>query len=454
MAGVLSFALVLETSAFSAGLDRAGGRLLAFLSVGKLVQEAMQGVMGAIERGGALNDLSARTGEAAGTLYQLQEAFKDSGLSVDALPGMINRFNKSLSGVGEMGEKTDEAFQALGLSADDLKRKDAPAQFEAVAQKLAVLDKASAFDIASRLFGRDGAANIMQISRDFAAFRDTIRDSAREAEIFARNAKAFDKLGDTTNTIKRHIGGMWAGLAEGLTPELQVISDKIARLDLTEFGLNLGQTIGDAFAAADYGKFDQYMSLLLKSQAQDFADQIGKSIGEAYGAAAGADYGSATRKALDFGLPVLGAADQFGPLGVASMFRKAFKATEFFGDPILRGAMGQENIYREQLGQLQADLRRKRSLENFNEILATAFIPIEELVGVNTGGISAPAEIGGTIAKPNASALEKIGFVFNGGSAFDPAKGTEKNTRRLVELNERMLKKIEQGGSSGSLVNK
>jgi hypothetical protein len=260
MAGVLSFALGLETSAFSGGLDRAAGRLLAFISIGKAVQIALEGVMGAIERGGALNDLSARTGESVRNLYMLQEAFAVVGVSVDSLPGMINRLNKSLSGVGEMGEKTDEAFAALGLSVEDLKRMDAPAQFNAVIAQLGQLDKGSATDVASRLFGREGAGNIMQIARDAKGFRETLAASAREAAVFQRTAAAFDLIGDTITRIKGSIGGMFAGVAEGIVPTLQQVVNLLNQMDLVAVGQDIGKMFSGAFQAFREGQVTQLIT--------------------------------------------------------------------------------------------------------------------------------------------------------------------------------------------------
>jgi hypothetical protein len=260
MAGVLSFALGLETSAFSGGLDRAAGRLFAFISIGKAVQFALEGVMGAIGRGGALNDLSARTGESVGNLYMLEEAFAVVGVSVDSLPGMINRLNKSLSGVGEMGEKTDEAFAALGLSAEDLKRMDAPAQFNAIISQLGKLDKAEGIDVASRIFGRDGAGNMMQIVRDAKSFRDTLAASRREAAVFQRTADAFGLIGDTIRRIKGSIGGMFAGIAEGIVPTLQHVLNLLNQMDLVAVGQDIGKMFSGAFQAFREGEVTQLIT--------------------------------------------------------------------------------------------------------------------------------------------------------------------------------------------------
>jgi len=260
MAGVLSFALGLESSAFSSGLDRAGGRLLAFLSIGKAVSAAFEGTWAAIERGGALNDLSARTGESVADLYRLEEAFKVVGISADKVPTLINRFNKSLSGVGEMGEKTTEAFAALGLSMDDLKRMDAPTQLSTVAAALAKLERGSGLDVAARLFGRGMGEDIMQISRDARGFSETLAASAREAAVFARNAAAFDKLGDTMTRIKGSLSGMFAGVAEGIVPMLQKMADALNQLDLVAIGQDIGTLFTGAFQAFQEGKISELIA--------------------------------------------------------------------------------------------------------------------------------------------------------------------------------------------------
>jgi hypothetical protein len=458
MAGVLSFALGLETSAFSGALDRAGNRLLAFLSIGKLVSETIEGVWGAIERGGALNDLSARTGESVATLYELQEAFKVVGISSDSVPFMINRFNKSLSGVGDMGEKTVGAFDALGLSMDDLKKMDAPAQLSAVAEKLALLDKGSGMDVASRLFGREGAANMMQLTRDVQSFRETLAESAREAAVFARNAAAFDKLGDTITRLKGSLSGMFAGIAEGVVPTLQGVADALNQIDLVAIGQNIGTMFTGAFQAFREGK----LSMVI-------ADSIVAGFEMAVAMLPGVFQKIGTMLLKMFETPLI----YFQSVLEASI--QGFMAA--IGDiPGIGKATGLAGFQPQTFGDIVKD-RKATGLEFFtegngldqmnqsaNEAMAAGMDKVKTewaaLFGefadfasrapetpspwkpkdtnvptTTTTGDSKPQ-------KPDVTALEKMGFIFNGGSSVDPTKQTANNTKTLVDIGRQTLKAI------------
>ncbi len=259
-AGTLNFVLGLNAGSFLGPLNTVAGRLAAItggiLSFGTVVK----GVFDAIERGGKLTDLRARTGATEADLYSLQEAFAVVGVEANALPGMIIRLQKSMSGVGEMGEKTSEAFAAMGLNIEQLKRMNAPAQFNAILTALSGMDRNSAVDVASRIFGREGAGNIVQLAGDAQGFRETLADAAREAAVFGRNAAAFDKLGDTFTRIKGQLGGMFAGIAESLVPTLQSLADALKELDLVSVGQNIGTMFTGAFQAFREGRISELIA--------------------------------------------------------------------------------------------------------------------------------------------------------------------------------------------------
>lgn len=441
MAGVLSFALGLETTAFAGALDRAGGRLLAFLSVGKAVELAVDGVMNAIERGAALNDLSNRTGESVANLYQLQEAFNVVGISVDALPGMINRFNKSLSGVGEMGEKTSDAFAALGLSTEDLKKMDAPGQMMAVAEAIGQLDRGSAVDVASRLFGREGAANLLQISRDTESFKQTLTESAREAAVFARNAAAFDAVGDTVARIKGNLSGMFAGIAEGIVPTIQNIADALKELDLVTIGQNIGTMFKGAFQAFSEGKLSILISDTVVAGFQMAAEllpgifqKIGVMILRLFEEPL--IYLQSFMEYIAQQIETMGSGQSFEEI----LAERRQKGAEFFtqGNTI------------DQLNQAAND-SLSAGVEGVKEKWATLFSEFADFASrgpqaaVSTASKTNSGNTGdtGSINKPNVSSLEKMGFVMSGGS-IDSNKQTAANTRRSADYLKLIHDKIDK----------
>lgn len=223
MSSKLEYSLGLSTTNFLGGIVGANQAVELFDKALSAVGSITEKVFGEIARGGALQDLSARTGESVGNLFKLQFAFEQSGVAAGNVGGVLLKFQKSLSGVGEMGENTAEAFKALGLSTAELASLDSPAALMKFFDAVNKLDRNSAADVVSRIFGRGAAGDILQLARDSKDFGENIKFSAEQAALFQRNAKAFDEFGDSIGKIKLQINGIFAGLAEEITPALNAI---------------------------------------------------------------------------------------------------------------------------------------------------------------------------------------------------------------------------------------
>jgi hypothetical protein len=243
----LTFTLGLEVQNFLQGLGISAGKILSFSAVMEGVRAVASRMWEQIERGGGLADLSNRTGESVGTLYQLQEAFKDCGLSADAVSPMIMKMQKALSGMDEMGVKTDGVFEKLGLSMAELKGMSATQQMEAMAAALAKLPKEEAVTLAGKLVGREGAGDLMQLTRDLEGFQAALEDTAIGAGIFERSASAFDGLGDTLAAIKRHFSEMWAAFATAAAPAIKWALDGLNQISV--FARDAAGVIGNAIKA-------------------------------------------------------------------------------------------------------------------------------------------------------------------------------------------------------------
>lgn len=278
MAGVLSFTLGLEASKFLSTLNLASGQILGFAGAMNGLGRIVEGVWAAIERGGALTDLSNRTGESVRNLYQLQESFKVVGVGGENVAPMLLRMQKALSGVDEAGQSTVDIFGALNIDLSQLRGMDAPRQIATLAQALKSLPREQAVGLASRLFGREGAGNFLQIARDFKGFQESMRDSAASAAVFARTAAVFDDIGDKIATIKMKIGGMWAGIAEGAAPTIKSILNWINKFDWVGLGQKIGGYINAAFRMIRSGELAQFLSLGFQAATQTFANYLHATI--------------------------------------------------------------------------------------------------------------------------------------------------------------------------------
>ena len=195
----MQFTLGLATGQFTSALESAtgkvsgfGSKLLAMTGVGaaigagfaglKGMANVVEGVMGAIERGGELAHLSKRTGESVSSLYMLQRGLKAVGLEAGNAGPMISMMQRSLGGVNEEGVPTAHVFNQLGLNIETLKKMDAPSAMQLIAKSMGKLDNASGMAAASKIFGRGFGGNFMQLARSGDEFGEALKKSAKAAE--------------------------------------------------------------------------------------------------------------------------------------------------------------------------------------------------------------------------------------------------------------------------------
>ena len=245
--GKIEYALGLETGNFLGKIAGANQAVQLFTFAVDVAGKALHGAFATIEKGGALQDLSNRTRETVGDLFQLQYAFKQSGVEAGTVPSILQKYRAALGGVGEMGENTAAAFGALGLSMEDLSRLNGPEALEKIFGGLNKLDRNKAAGVAGAIFGRGLSGDILQLAGDSRDFAGNLRESARQAAIMAANAPAFDRLGDTLGRLKLHTEGLFLGLAVKLTPIFQGALDMLLNPGSIEsFGekLELALTVG------------------------------------------------------------------------------------------------------------------------------------------------------------------------------------------------------------------
>jgi hypothetical protein len=130
----VSTKLTLDTSGFNRGIKSAesgmakfkaaaGPAVLGAIAAGFAAAAAAAaglavGVKGALDLGGALSDLSTRTGVAAGELRVLQEAFARNGLSAEQVGPAINKLQRAIVEGGQGVATYKRAFDSLGISLD------------------------------------------------------------------------------------------------------------------------------------------------------------------------------------------------------------------------------------------------------------------------------------------------------------------------------------------------
>ena len=247
-AGFDSGAKHLQSVAASAGASIAGhfgkiatavvGITAAFMGV----RVAVQAFSSAIEMGGKLNDLSARTGETAGNLSILQRAFQNAGAGADAVGPTINRLQRAIVEAGEGGKEQAEAFTKLGLNLSELKNLTPTEQLQAVAKALqGVGNDSDRSAIAMQLLGRSGG-ELLPLLRAMGVELDIARSQLGGLPgVMDRSTQAFDTIGDNMAAIGAKTTEFAAGLLEKVAPALADLTTRLANIDAAGFGAKLSE---------------------------------------------------------------------------------------------------------------------------------------------------------------------------------------------------------------------
>ena len=207
-----------DSSQFSTAMRRAGmvasetgskirksfsGKIAgAFTAAGSAIAGAFavstfaSGIKGAADLGGALSDLSARTGIAAGRLALLSRAFEDNGVSADKIGGVINKLQKTIFEFGTGAEKPAKVFAELGITFEEISRLSPDQQFAMVQKAIAgIEDPAKRAALAMQLFGKAGG-ELLTLFGDAGALNAAGTTLGTAAEILDRRAATFDSISD------------------------------------------------------------------------------------------------------------------------------------------------------------------------------------------------------------------------------------------------------------------
>ncbi len=301
----LIISLEAQTSRFQSDLDKANGKLDRFErkatssvnAVRNAFKNALGGIVAGIGVGGVfrildaaidnadkLGDMVEQTGIASDQLQALGNIAKQSGSDLDSVASAVAKFNKNISeGAGSNTEKLNDqalAFQALGVSIDDLKSKNTAQLLDQVAKKLSTFrDDANKTAIEMALFGKSGAELTPTLNAlgkeglDPATKR--LRDmNALIGEDAIASAQQFNAKIDT---LKGVVAKFSTTLAVGLLPPLEAA--------IGDFGD--GKTEADKFKTAADGLANAFKAILVVTITLKTAVSIlVRSLGTAAGVAA------------------------------------------------------------------------------------------------------------------------------------------------------------------------
>lgn len=245
----------------SAGIfDSSFQKIAGAFTAGNLAAEAFQKVIDlafgaaravvdafgqALDLGGRLNELSARTGETAGQLLILEQAFRDSGLSADQVGVAINKLQNFMAEAQAGGDAQTQAMQRLGISMADLAGKTPTQQMEVFAQAISKIeDPTQRAAIAGDVFGEKLGGRLLPLLTQFSpALDDAGTKVGSLADVMDENAAIFDQTGETIEAVQGKLAAFAAGILGETIPAIQGMGTAMEEVDAAGFGEKIGEMI-------------------------------------------------------------------------------------------------------------------------------------------------------------------------------------------------------------------
>ena len=172
--------------------------------------------------GSELNKLSKQTGHSVEELSKLKFMAEQTGVEFDDVGGAVEEFNIRMGetvrdGVGPM----HDAFQALGLDANELANMPIDQAIGRIGDALNKLPKGERGFLADEIFGGD-AFKIMGLLREGSDGLGEMADKAKELGLVMSNesASAGAELAATFRELQQRITGVMLAIGEKLAPVL------------------------------------------------------------------------------------------------------------------------------------------------------------------------------------------------------------------------------------------
>lgn len=212
----------------TAGVGRALGGMNALFAAaaGGGVAYLIKSQMNAIDATAKLADALGLSTEA---LVGYQHAADLSGVESTALQAAFTRMAKTISEVAAGGKAGKDAFDLLGLSAQDLLRVNPDQQMQRIADAMMTIknptDRAR---VALELFGRAGVSMLPMLSEGSKGIRAMQADAAKLGLTFSRDAaRAVEEANDSLTRFTASLRGAARVAAIEAAPAIRELGDSM-----------------------------------------------------------------------------------------------------------------------------------------------------------------------------------------------------------------------------------
>lgn len=182
--------------------------------------------------GDELSKAADKTGASVESLSELRHAATQSAVSFKTLGTALNKSQRNLAEAAKGDLVAAEAFDALGLSVDELIQMSPDQQFEAIADRISKIeDPAMRTAAAMDVFGKSGA-ELMPLILGGAEGIESLRAEARALglQVSGKDASAATLLGDTWANVKKTLGAVVFQVGAALAPALTDVMKAITPL--------------------------------------------------------------------------------------------------------------------------------------------------------------------------------------------------------------------------------
>jgi hypothetical protein len=227
----------------------AGAAFAAGMKVMELAAAATRAVIDsfgeALDLGGRLTDLKARTGETAGQLLLLERAFDNTGVGAEKVGTVINKLQNFMQDAANGGDKQTAAMAQLGITLQELQGKTPIEQMRIFAERIAAIeDPTQRVAVASDVFGTKLGGSLLPILTSFSGeLRNAQDELGSMTKIMDQNSDVFDTIGDKFEIIKGKLMEFAAGVMSRALPALELFTTAFSKFDAAGFG----QRLADAF---------------------------------------------------------------------------------------------------------------------------------------------------------------------------------------------------------------
>jgi hypothetical protein len=194
----------------------------------------------ALDMGGRLSDLSARTGETAGNLLLLERSFDNTGVGADKVGTSINKLQKFMSDANNGSEKNIEALGRLGLSYEQLANLSPTDQLGMIAEKITAINSPTERAAAAMgIFGRSGGQLLPMLQNFSGEIANAQSELGSMTGIMDSKSGVFDAVSDKLTVIKGKFTEFAVGLLSQVTPALEMFTTMLAKVDAAGIGARL-----------------------------------------------------------------------------------------------------------------------------------------------------------------------------------------------------------------------